>query len=41
MNKKKSKNNIQDLGLLAKSECIMCIASVYQQTTDILLCLVC
>jgi hypothetical protein len=41
MNQKKSRNNIQDLGLSAKSGCIICIAIVYRQTADILVCSVC
>jgi hypothetical protein len=39
--KKKSKNNIQDLGFLAKCECIMCTTIVYQRTAKILVCSVC
>jgi hypothetical protein len=38
---KKSKNNIQDVGLLAKFRCRMFTAIVYQQTTNILVCSVC
>jgi hypothetical protein len=41
MEKEKSKNSIQDLGLLAKSGCIMCTAIVYRRTTDILVCSIC
>jgi hypothetical protein len=35
MDKKKSRNNIQDVGLLAKCECKMCTTIVYRQTADI------
>jgi hypothetical protein len=38
---KKSRNNIQDLGLSAKCGYIMCAISVYWWTTDILVCSVC
>jgi hypothetical protein len=38
---KNSRNNIQNVGLLAKCGCIMCTIIVYQQTTGILVCLVC
>jgi hypothetical protein len=38
---KKSRNNIQDLGLSAKSGCIMCSAIIYHQTANILVCPVC
>jgi hypothetical protein len=38
---KRSKNNIQDLCLLAKCRCILCTAIVYRQTADILVCSVC
>jgi hypothetical protein len=38
---KKSQNNIQDVGLLAKCGCIMCTTIVYWWTTDILVCSVC
>jgi hypothetical protein len=39
--KKKSKNNIQDVGLLAKCGCIMCTIIVYRRTADILVCSIC
>jgi hypothetical protein len=38
---KKSKNNIQDLGLSTKYGCIMRATIVYWQTTNILVCLIC
>jgi hypothetical protein len=38
---KKSKNNIQGLGLSAKSRYIMCATIVYRRTTNILIGLVC
>ena len=38
---KKSRNNIQDVALLAKCGCKMCTTIVYQQTTNILVCSVC
>jgi hypothetical protein len=38
---KKSRNNIQDEGLLAKYGCIMCATLVYWWTTDILVCSIC
>jgi hypothetical protein len=41
MDKKKSINNNQDMGLLAKGGCLICIAIVYRRTVDILVCLVC
>jgi hypothetical protein len=41
MNQKKSKNNIQDMDLLAKSGYIMCATVVYKWTTNIIVCLVC
>jgi hypothetical protein len=41
MDKKKSRNNIQDLGLSAKSGYIMWAIVVYQRTTDILVCSIC
>jgi hypothetical protein len=41
MDKKKSRNNIQNMGLLAKCGCIMYTTIVYRWTTDILVCPVC
>jgi hypothetical protein len=38
---KKSKNNIQDLHLLAKIRCIMCTTIVYQRIANIFVCSVC
>jgi hypothetical protein len=38
MDKKKSKNNIQDVGLSAKCGCIMCTTIVYRRTTNTLVC---
>jgi hypothetical protein len=35
MDKKKSRNNIQDVGLSAKCGCIMCTTIVYWQIADI------
>jgi hypothetical protein len=37
---KKSINNIQDAGLLAKCGCIMCTTIVHRGTADIFVCLV-
>ena len=41
MDKKMSRNNIQDMDLLAKCGCIMCTNLVYWQTANFLVCLVC
>jgi hypothetical protein len=38
MDKKKSRNNIQDLGLSAKCGCIMCTTIVYWGTANFLVC---
>jgi hypothetical protein len=38
---KKSKNNMQNVGLSAKWECIMYTTIIYQQKTDILVCPIC
>ena len=38
MDQKKSINNIQDVGLLAKCGCIMCITIVYTSKCHILSC---
>jgi hypothetical protein len=39
--KNKFKNNIHNVGLLAKRGCIMCTTIDYQWKTDILVCSVC
>jgi hypothetical protein len=41
MDQKKSRNNIQNVGLLEKCGCTIYTIIIYRETTDILVCPVC
>jgi hypothetical protein len=41
MDKKKVRNNIQDVDLFAKCGCIMCTTIIYHWIADFLICSIC